>query len=126
MALIRPAFLAALVYACYIVAFPDYTGDVYHVMTCAVIAGGSVGLWCFNKVLDLGEGLLKIAAELVFLAAVALFIGYTLPQTSGRAPLAQWSAGARPTREQARRGLKRLGVDPHGTAASGILRLFPR
>ena len=125
MALIRPALLAALIYLGYAVAFPDYTGTTYHVIVLSVIAGGAVGLWLLKKVLDLGEGAAKIVLELAFLGAVAAFVGYTMPQKSGKAPLTQWAEGARPTRDAARRGIERLGADPNGTAASKFVALFP-
>ena len=126
MALIRPAVLAALIYLCYAVAFPDYTGDAYHVVVLSVVAGGAVGLWLLKKILDLGEGTVKILLELAFLGAVAAFVGYTMPQKSGKPPLTQWAEGARPTRDSARRGIQRLGADPNGSVASKLVALFPK
>ncbi len=126
MALIRPALLAALIYLAYAVAFPDYTGTAYHVVVISLIAGGVVGLWVLKKILDFGEGTAKLVVEAVFLAAVALFVGYTMPQKSGKAPLEQWSQGARPTRDSAQRGLERLGVNPRGPAAAWLIGLFPK
>jgi hypothetical protein len=125
-ALIRPLLLAALIYGAYAVAFPDYTGTVYHAMTLALIAGGAVGLWFLKKILDLGEGVAKLLLELVFLAAVALFVGYTMPQKSGKSPLTQWADGAHPTQAAAARGLARLGVDPRGQVGWRIVALFPK
>ena len=126
MALIRPLLLAALIYGAYAVAYPDYVGTVYHAMTLALIAGGAVGLWFLKKILDLGEGFAKLALELAFLAAVALFVGYTMPQKSGKPPLTQWAEGARPTQAAAARGLERLGVDPRGPVGWRIVALFPK
>jgi hypothetical protein len=126
MALIRPALLAALIYLGYAIAFPDYTGAAYHVVVLSVIAGGAVGLWLLKKILDLGEGAAKILLELAFLGAVAAFVGYTMPQKSGKPPLIQWAEGARPTRDSARRGIERLGADPNGPVASKLVSLFPR
>lgn len=126
MALIRPALLAALIYLGYAVAFPDYTGTAYHVVVISIIAGGVVGLWVLKKILDFGEGTAKLIAEVVFLLAVALFVGYTMPQKSGKAPLEQWAQGARPTQDAARRGLERLGVDSRGPAAAWLIGLFPK
>ncbi|HEX4048736.1 MAG TPA: hypothetical protein VH309_12915, partial [Elusimicrobiota bacterium] len=121
MALIRPALLAALIYLGYAIAFPDYTGSAYHVVVLSLIAGGAVGLWLLKKLLDLGEGAAKFVLELAFLGAVAAFVGWTMPQKSGKAPLTQWAEGARPTRDSARRGLARLGADPDGAAASRLV-----
>ena len=126
MALIRPALLAALIYLGYAVAFPDYVGTAYHVVVLSVIAGGAVGLWLLKKILDLGEGTAKLVLELAFLGGVAAFVGYTMPQKSGKPPLTQWAEGARPTRDSARRGLERLGADPAGPFASKVVALFPK
>jgi hypothetical protein len=126
MALIRPALLAALIYLIYAISFPDYTGSTYHVVVLSVIAGGAVGLWFLKKILDLGEGGAKFVLELAFLGGVAAFVGYTMPQKSGKPPLTQWAEGARPTRETARRGLEKLGANPDGAIPSKIVALFPK
>lgn len=125
MALIRPAALAGLVYLGYAIAFPDYTGKAYHVIVPAAIAAGAVGLWSLHKILDLGEGTLKLVLEAGFVVGVAVFLGYTMPQKSGKPPLAQWAEGGRPTQSSTRRGLERLGIDPNGAAAAKIIGLFP-
>ena len=125
MALIRPALLATLIYLGYAIAFPDYTGTGYHVFVLSVIAGGAVGLWLMKKALDLGEGAAKLVLELAFLGGVAAFVGWTMPQKSGKPPLTQWAQGARPTRDSASRGLERLGADPNGALASKLVALFP-
>ena len=126
MALIRPALLAALIYLGYAVAFPDYSGNAYRFFVLAVIALGAAGLWFLKKFLDLGEGAAKFILELAFLAGVAAFVGYTMPQKSGKPPLTQWAEGARPTRDAARRGIEKLGADPNGALASKVVALFPK
>lgn len=126
MALIRTGVLAALIYAAYLVAFPDWGGKLYHEGVPIVIAAAVVGLAFLQKMLDLGEGALKIALEAAFLAVVALFLGYTLPQKSGKPPLTQWAEGERPRRDDARRGLERLHVDPDGFLGSKLAALFPK
>ena len=126
MALIRPVLLAALIYLGYTIAFPDYVGTAYHVVVLAIILGGGVALWFLKKILDLGEGAAKLILELVFLAAVAGFVGYTMPQKSGKPPLAQWAEGARPTQDSARRGVERLGGDPNRGLGSKLVSLFPK
>ena len=126
MALIRTALLGGLIYLVFALAYPDYTGSVYHVMVLSVIAGGAVGMWFLHKLLDLGEGAAKLGVEAVFLCAVAAFIGFTMPQKSGKPPFEQWSEGVRPNRDNARRGLDRLGVDSGGAVGSRIVKLFPK
>lgn len=126
MALIRTMVLGLLVYGAIVLCYPDWTGQAYHAMALSLIAGGSVGVWMLDKVLDLGSGAAKIGVEIGFLVAVALFLGYTMPQKSGKPPFEQWAAGARPTRDTARQGFDRLGVNPNGAVASKIVDLFPK
>lgn len=126
MALIRSLALGLLVYAAIAVCYPEWTGQAYHVIVLAVIAGGSVGLWALSLVLDLGSGAAKVGLEAAFLAAIALFVGYTMPQKSGKPPFQQWAEGARPTQASARQGFDRLGVNPNGPLASRVVKLFPK
>ncbi|MDD5303281.1 MAG: hypothetical protein PHS14_09250 [Elusimicrobia bacterium] len=126
MALIRSLLLGLLVYGAIAVCYPDWTGQAYHAMVLSVIAAGAVGIWFLDKILDLGTGAAKIGVEIAFLVAIALFLGYTMPQKSGKPPFQQWAEGVRPTRDAARRGFDRLGVDPNGPVASRIAGLFPK
>ena len=126
MALIRTFALGLLVYGLIALCYPDWTGQAYHVMVLSVIAGGSVGIWALHKVLNLGTGTAKIGIELAFLVAIALFLGYTMPQKSGKPPFQQWAEGVRPTRDTARQGFDHLGVNPNGAVASLIVDLFPK
>ena len=126
MALIRSLLLGLLVYAGIAVCWPDWTGQAYHAMVLSVIAGGAVGVWAIHKILDLGEGAAKIGVELAFLVGVALFLGYTMPQKSGKPPFQQWAEGAKPNRTKVRQGFDRLGVNPNGAVPSRIVDLFPK
>jgi hypothetical protein len=125
-ALLRMLAAGGLVYAGFAVAFPDGQGTVWNAMTMAFIAGGAVGVFFLHKILDLGEGAAKLALELGFVVAVVLWVGYTMPQKRGKPPLTQWAEGVRPRRDDARRGVKRLGLDPDGAVAGRIVDLFPR
>ena len=126
MALIRALVLGLLVYGAIVVCYPDWTGQIYHIMVLSMIAGGAVGVWCLDKILDLGGGAAKIGVELAFLGAIALFLGYTMPQKSGKPPFQQWVEGTRPNQALARQGFDRLGVNPNGAVASRIVALFPK
>ena len=126
MALIRTAVFGLLTYFAIALSYPDWTGRVYHVTVLSLIAGGSVGVWFIHKILDLGEGATKIFVEIAFIAGVACFVGYTMPQKSGKPPFQQWSEGVRPTRGSARRGFARMGLDPNGAVAAKVVDLFPR
>lgn len=126
MALIRSLLLGLLVYGTIAVCYPDWTGQAYHVMALSVIAGGAVGVWALDLILDLGTGAAKIAVELAFLSAIALFLGYTMPQKSGKPPFQLLAEGIRPTRATARKGFDRLGVNPNGAVASKVVALFPK
>lgn len=126
MALIRPLILGFLVYGAICVSYPDWTGQIYHVFTLSMIAGGAAVVWVLNRILDLGSGAAKIGLELAFLTAITLFAGYTMPQKSGKPPLQQFAEGVRPTRDTARRGFDRLGVNPNGPLAGRVVDLFPK
>lgn len=126
MALIRSLILGLGVYALIAVAYPEWTGAAYHAMVLSLIAGGAVGIWAIDKVLDFGSGAAKIGIELAFLSAIVLFVGYTMPQKSGKPPLQQFTEGIRPTRDTARQGLERLGVNPNGAVAGVVVKLFPK
>lgn len=125
-ALVRMLLMGGLVYGGFAVSYPDWEGTVWPAMTLSLIAGGAVGVFLLFKVLDVTEGAAKIGLELGFVVVVALWVGYTMPQKSGKAPLTQWAEGVRPTRADAKRGFKRLGVDPDGTIPSKLVDLFPR
>ncbi len=126
MALIRPLILGLLVYGLIALSYPDWTSQSYHVMALSMIAGGAVAVWFLQKVLDMGSGAGKIVLELAFLGVVGLFVGYTMPQKSGKPPLQQWAEGVRPTRNRARQGFARLGVNPNGPVASRVIKMFPK
>ncbi len=126
MALIRSAALAGLAYLVIALSYPDWDGQVYHVMVLSLIGGGAVGLFFLFKVLDLTEGFAKIAIEAAFVIGVAFFVAYTMPQKSGKPPLQQWAEGVKPNRAAARNGLDRLGINPNGAVASKLVDLFPR
>lgn len=126
MALIRTFVLGLLVYGAIALCYPDWTGEAYHVLVLSAIAGGAVGVWLLHKILDLGTGSAKIGVEAAFLIAIALFLGYTMPQKSGKPPFQQWAEGVRPTRDTARHGFDRLGVNPNGAVASKVVDLFPK
>lgn len=126
MALIRSLVLGLLIYGGIAVSFPDWSGQIYHVLALSMLAGGAVAVWFLGKILDLGSGFGKIALEGAFLLAVALGLGYTMPTKSRKPPIQQWLEGSRPTRDTARQGFDRLGVNPNGKAASRIVDLFPK
>lgn len=123
--LIRLLLVPAAIYAFYLLSFPDTTGAEYHVASLSIIAGGSVALFLFMKLIDLGSTVTKLFLELAFAGAVALYFGYTMPQRSGKTPIEQWLEGARPTRSTARRGLEKLRLDPGGPLKP-VVELFPK
>lgn len=121
----RPLLLGLGAYAFVAVSYPDYTGQVYHVITLSVIVGGAVGLWFLGKILDLPAGAAKLGLELAFTVVVLGWTVYTMPQLSGKTPIEQWASGVKPNRAAAAKGLKRLGLDPDGLL-SPVVKLFPR
>jgi hypothetical protein len=125
-ALIRPFLLGLLVYIAIVLCYPEWTGKAYHVIVLAAIGGGAAGVWALTAILDLGSGAAKIGLEAAFLVTIALFLGYTMPQRSGKPPFQQWAEGVRPTRDTAQRGFNRLRIDPNGPVASVVVKLFPK
>lgn len=127
MGLIRTLLLAAGVYLYFVMAFPDFTGQAYHVASLSIIAGGAVALFFFLKMVEISSFMVKLAAEIAFVAAVALYLGYTMPQASGQAPISLWLQGQHhPTQSGARQGLTRIGVDSHGAVGEKLVALFPK
>jgi hypothetical protein len=126
MKLLRFFAYAGLIYGGYLVAFPDWDGQVYHVASLAVIAGAAVGLFILHKIADITSAGIKIVTEVAFVFAVAGWFGYTMPTKSGKTPWELWNSGHRPGQSDARQGLSRLGVDPNGAAGSALIGLFPR
>lgn len=126
MALIRSLFFGLLVYGLIALCYPDWSGQIYHVVVLSMIAGGSVVVWFLSRVLDFSSGAGKVGLELAFAAAIALFVGYTMPQKSRKPPIQQWMEGVRPTRDTARHGFDRMGVNPNGAVASKVVDLFPK
>lgn len=107
------------------VGFPDEgSSGIYHAITIPVLLGGAAGVFVLLKAIDLGSKGIALAIELGFAAAVVLYLGFTLPQAKGRAPLSQLLDGEIPSRAVARDGLKRLGLDPDGPAGV-VAKLFP-
>lgn len=112
-------------YVVFRVGFPDEgAAGIYHAITVPVLLGGAVGVFILLKAIDLGSKGLALAVELGFAAAVVLYLGFTLPQAKGRAPLSQVLDGEIPSRATARDGLRRLGLDPGGPAGI-VTKLFP-
>ena len=124
--LFRLLFYVAAIYGGFLVAFPQWDGVVYHVASLSVLAGAAVAVFILHKLIDISSTLVKIVIELVFVAAVAGWFGYTLPTKSGKTPWEEWSAGHRPSQSEAREGFSRLGVNPNSQPAAFIVGLFPR
>ena len=113
-------------YGFYVVAFPQWTGLVYHVASLSILAGLAVGVFLLLKIIDISSALGKFVIEMCFAAGVLLYFGYTMPQKSGKPPIQQWVEGHRPTRSDARDGVQRLGVDPNSKPAEFVIDLFPK
>ncbi len=124
--LFRLLIYAAGIYALFLIAFPDWNGDVYHVASLAVMAGAAVGLFILTSAIQITSTAIKVGIELAFAAAVALWLAYTMPQKSGKTPWEQWAEGHRPNQSEARAGMSRLGANPSSPAAAFVIALFPK
>lgn len=114
-----------MVYALFLIAYPDWNGMVYHVVSLSVIGAIAVGFFILLKAIDITSMVAKIALELAFAVVVALYLAYSLPLNSGKTPWELWAHGHRPTQSAARDGFSRLGVNPNSQAAGLIISLFP-
>ncbi|MHB2025766.1 MAG: hypothetical protein ACYCPQ_03870 [Elusimicrobiota bacterium] len=124
MAILRFLFYGALVYLYYLIAYPGWY-DGHYALTClSVIFCGAAGLFILFKLIDWSSALAKLSLEAIFIAAVALYIGYTLPQKSGRPPIEQWMNGHHPTQTDASEGLQRLGISPKSKPGQLLLGMF--
>jgi hypothetical protein len=126
MRLIRLLFYAAAGYLVFRIGFPDEAPHTtYHAITVPLLLGGAVGVFLLLKAIDIGSKTAALAIELAFAGGVALYLGFTMPQTKGKAPLMQLLSGEVPRRATARDGLRKLGVDPESAPAKLLTKLFP-
>lgn len=124
--LIRLLIYAIGIYALFLIAFPQWNGEIYHVATLAIIGGAAVGLFILTSAIQITSTAIKIGIELAFAAGVAAWLAYTMPQKSGKSPWEQWAEGHRPNQSEAREGISRLGADPGSPAAAFVVGLFPK
>ena len=123
--LLRLGLYAATIYFFFRVAFPEGDGRVYHWISPPLLFGGAMGMFMFIKFIDINSRAALWGLEALFAAGVFLYVGLTMPQTKGKAPLEQLMAGERPTRSTVRTGVSKLGLDANGKAAGAFIDLFP-
>lgn len=69
---------------------PDAHGPYFFVVVPLALAAGVVAVWLIHLLLDLGEGILKFAIELAFLAAIGGLMHVGWSTKSLPAPVAAW------------------------------------
>lgn len=124
--LFRLLLAVAGVYGFFLTACPKWSGDAYHVVSLAFMIGGAVMLTFFFSLVEIGSRVLRVGLELAFVCAIALYLGWTFPQMSGRPPIKEWMEGQVPRRADAREGLKRLGIDTGSAPAKALVKVFPK
>lgn len=120
------AYVAALSFF-YRVAFPNTgTTGIYDMVSMIILLGGAVGIFIMMKVIDMSSQGVALAVEAAFAAAVFVYLGLTLPQAKGLAPLQQMLKGEHPTQSTARDGFAKLGLDSNSQTARLVIGLFPK
>ncbi len=126
MAILRFAFYGVLVYLYYLVAYPYWTSAAWGFSCFPAILIASGGLYLLFKLMNWSPGLAKVAMEGLFIAGVAVYLGYSMPTKPGESsPVKQWISGRRPTQADAELGLKRLGINPESEPGQWVVGLFP-
>jgi len=126
MAILRFTFYGVLVYLYYLVAYPDWTSVGWGLKCFPAILCAAGALYLLFKLMNWSPGLAKVAMEGIFIAGVAIYMGYSMPTRLGEAsPVKQWINGRRPTQIDAEVGLKRLGVNPGTIPGQWVVGLFP-
>jgi len=124
--LFRLLLVVAGVYGFFLTACPKWSGDAYHVVSLSFMIGGAVALTFFLTLVEIGSQALRVTLELAFVVAAFLYLGWTLPQASGRPPIKEWMEGQIPRRSDAREGLQRLGIDTGSAPAKAVIKFFPK
>ena len=124
--LFRLLLAVAAIDGFFLTACPKWNGDAYHVVSLSFMVGGAVLLTFFLTLVDISSKALRVTLELSFMAGLALYLGWTLPQMSGRPPIKEWMEGQVPRRGDAREGLQRLGIDTGSAPAKALIKVFPK
>lgn len=126
MRLIRLFAYGCGIYLFYLLAFPGWKGSSYHLTTLALIFAAAFALHAALGLLRIGSLIGTFLFEFSFALGLLLYMGWTMPQNSGKPPLQQWIEGRTPTQAHARNGIARIGLDPDSKPARFLIRLFPR
>lgn len=126
MTLIRLLATSWAVYFFYLLAFPDWKGTSYHFTTAALIIAAAVALFTVLNAFRITSLIGTVIFEICFAVILILYIGWTMPQNSGRPPIQLWIEGHHPNRALAREGISRLRLNPDSKPAQLVIGLFPR
>ena len=122
----RLALLGVAIYAFYILAFPGWKGSQYLMTTLGLILGAAFILHMALEMFKIGSLIGSIIFEFCFGLGLILYMGWTMPQKSGKTPIQLWAEGHRPTQAAASEGLERLHLNPQSRAGALILGFFPK
>ncbi len=125
MSLARTLALGGMIYAFFLLGFPDWKGPLHHVLHTAVVCGGALGTSYFLHALRVSSLVVTVIYELGFGLALFLYFFYGFPQRSGKTPVELLASGHRPDRAAARKGLERLKIDENSPAGRLMAGLFP-
>lgn len=126
LSLIRLLLYALTVELFYLVGFPDWEANSYHAVMVSVLAGGAAGLWAAHRALIRGTLIGVVLFEFSFFLGSVLYVGWSMPQSSGKPPILLVIEGRRLNRGDAGKGLDRLGINPDSKPARWFLGLYPK
>lgn len=126
MGVIRLCAYGSAIYVFYILAFPGWTNSGYHFVTLAIIFAAAFGVTALLQVVKISSLIGTLMFEFCFALAILLYVGWTMPQASGKPPIQQWVEGHHPNQAMARQGAEKLGLDPKGKFSSYLIKFFPK
>lgn len=107
------------------IGYPHGPAGLYPAVSFPLLLAGAAAVFFIIKMVDLSSLAAQWGIELGFALAVALFVGFTLPQKSGAPPLSQLLRGEHPTQAAVREGVSKLGLAPESAPARFVIGLFP-
>lgn len=110
----------------YMVSFPDWEATPYHWVMVSILTGSAVALWAGHRALIRGTLTGVVLFEFSFFLGSVLYVGWSMPQESGKPPIMLVIEGRRLSRGDAKKGLGRLGINPDSAPGRLMLGLYPK
>ncbi len=96
-----------------------------HLQSILKIAAAAAAFALLLKLLQMSAKAFKITLEIIFVVGVMIYLGFSLPPSSGLAPIKAWWQAHRPTRQTVAESLRRRGLNPQSGPARWALSHLP-